>query len=308
MDARDTAAYELAKRHDGVVGESELVELGFTPAAIRHRVESGMWRRVSTGVYALRPEITGMRVWLRAAVLALDDAVVSHEAAGELHHIQHVPRDRPTVTVPSAASHALGVVTVRRADDLRSSHRTTVDGFPVTTLARTIVDLGAVLRSTELERVIDTAIAARQVTHAAVRRVHEQVTRRGKPGVAILREILDARECEPAMGYSELEKRFLGLVKDANLDRPVSQVIVPWLSPWERVDFAYPDRRLVVEVDGRAFHTDAEAWERDRRRDQLAAAAGWRVLRFTWRQIVRDRARTVATLRAVLESHSRRVS
>lgn len=287
---------------------SDLERLGFTRSAIRHRVEAGRWRRVTREVIAIGPEVAGVRAWLRAAIFTLPDAIVSHEAAGELHGLRHVPRDRPTVTVPVQAAHACGVVTVRRSDDIRSSHRTEVGGFPVTTVARTVVDLAAVLRLRELEQIVDGVLSDRRTTHPEIRQVHEQVARRGKPGVAAMRDLLDEREREPGMGFSELERRFMRLLRDADLELPISQATVPWLSPWERVDFAYPDHRLAVEVDGAAFHLDQEAWERDRRRDQAAAAAGWQVLRFTWRQVVRDEVGTIATLRAVLEPTARQVS
>jgi hypothetical protein len=263
---------------------------------------------MSSGIFALVPEIDGFLAWLRAATLALPEAVVSHEAAAQLHELPEVPRDRPTVTVGRSTAHEFSVVTVRRSDDLRTSHCTEVDGLPVTTVARTVVDLAAVLSPPGLERALEGAVGARRVTHREVRQVLEQVARRGKPGVGQLRDLLDLREMEPEMGYSELERRFVVLVREAGMALPESQVGVPWLKSWERVDFAYVDRKLAIELDGSTWHTDPAAWERDRRRDQLAAAAGWQVVRFTWRQVVDDADSVIATLRSVLASRDRSAS
>lgn len=308
MDEREIAARLLAKEQGGLILENQLTELGFSNAAVRHRVERGRWRRVCSGIFVLAPEIDGFVTWLRAATMALPEAVVSHEAAAQLHGLTDVPRDRPTVTVGRSAAHEFSVVTVRRSADLRTGHLTEIDSLPVTTVARTIVDLSAVLPPAALERALDAAVAARRVTHREIRQVLEQVARRGKPGIGVLRELLDAREMEPEMGHSELERRFVTLVREAGMAMPESQVAVPWLSQWERVDFAYPERRLALELDGSAWHTDAAAWERDRRRDQLAAADGWQVVRFTWRQVVDDPDGVVATLRSVIASRGRHAS
>ncbi len=308
MEQRETNARHLASQNNGLVSFDDLIEMGYTTSAIRHRVNAGRWRKVAQRVYALSPQIDGIEPWLRAAVMTLPGAVVSHEAAAELYGLASVPRKGPAVTVNRSGTHSYSVVTVHRTEDLRTSHCVYFKGFPTTTGARTIVDLAAVMRAEPFERALDAAVSARLVTLHEVRNVMEQIARRGKPGVATLRYLLDLRESEPEVGHSELERRFVRLVRDAGIALPESQATVSWLEPWERVDFVYRDSRIAIELDGRRWHTDSETWESDRRRDQKAVAAGWTLLRFTWKQVTTEAEMVDSTLRSVLSRQRTRVS
>ena len=95
---------------------------------------------------------------------------------------------------------------------------------------------------------------------------------------------------------SELERRFLDLVRSASLPSPVTNGLVDGYE----VDFHWPDARLIVETDGRETHATPLAFERDRERDLELTLAGWRVIRITWRQLRDAPERIVALLRAHL--------
>ena len=103
---------------------------------------------------------------------------------------------------------------------------------------------------------------------------------------------------------SELEARFVALCRTRGLPEGVRQMAAPWCPDddrgRERVDLAYPNERLIIEMDGRRYHAQLEAMARDRRRDQLALAAGWRTLRFTWWQITKEPAFVADIVRTVL--------
>lgn len=120
---------------------------------------------------------------------------------------------------------------------------------------------------------------------------------RGRRGIAALRELLAERD-DPALTRSYLEDRLLQLCREASLPPPAVNVRVASFE----VDFAWSEQRLIVETDGRAAHTTASAFERDRLRDQRLAVGGWRVVRFTYRQLARDPAAVGATLRGLLGS------
>lgn len=163
---------------------------------------------------------------------------------------------------------------------------TTIDHLPITTVARTIVDLAAVLSAAHLGRVVEGCLVEEKVDWGSLADTFAKLARRGKPGVHHLRAVL--ARLEPGIEASEsvLESGLLGLLRAAGLPPPVQQLPLPWRTRGiGRVDFAYRDQRLIIEADGRRWHTRAEAFEADRRRDNLAMLAGWRVLRFTWKDL-----------------------
>ena len=150
-------------------------------------------------------------------------------------------------------------------------------GIPITTPARTIVDLARTLKGRQLEHLVDLA-DQRQL-------LDFDVLRQAPP--ASLRAVL--KRYAPAPTRSELEERFLALCDDHGLPRPETNSYVEHYE----VDFVWRARRLIVEVDGYAYHRSPRAFETDRERDVVLTLAGWRVMRFTWRHIT-ERARWVA--------------
>jgi len=120
--------------------------------------------------------------------------LLSFETAGRIHHVSNVPALGPTVvTVRHSGWQRLPGVTVHQLDDLRPDHVTEVDGLPVTTLERTIVDLAAVWRRGRVRMAVEDAVAAKRTTDAAIGACLRSVARRGKPGVRLLAGVLDDR-------------------------------------------------------------------------------------------------------------------
>ena len=115
-----------------------------------------------------------------------------------------------------------------------------------------------------------------------------------------MRRVLDAYDVDVELTRSELERRFLALCQAAGVPAPSVNLLIDLPGGQLEADFAWPSRRLIVEVDGHKMHGTRLAFERDRRRDQRLACAGWRVVRFTWRQLVGDRAALVETVRSLL--------
>ena len=122
----------------------------------------------------------------------------------------------------------------------------------------------------------------------------------GSPGTGILRRLLAEAADEPPFTRSELERIFLELVCTANLPLPV----VNGLVLTHEVDFHWPQHKLIVEVDSRAFHAHALAFQRDRQRDLDLELAGWHVLRVAWRQVVEEPGRVTALLRSRLATRA----
>jgi very-short-patch-repair endonuclease len=172
-----------------------------------------------------------------------------------------------------------------------------VDGIRVTSAARTLLDLAAVLPPYLLER----AIAEAQVRRLARRRelVDQLERNRGRRGSRVLRRVLDL-DGGPALTRSEAERRLVKLIRAAELPMPEVNARV---GRYE-VDFLWPQHKLIVEVDGFAFHSPRASFERDRARDATLAASGYTVLRVTWRQLVQTPETVIARVAAALAARA----
>jgi very-short-patch-repair endonuclease len=161
------------------------------------------------------------------------------------------------------------------------------DGIPVTTPARTIIDLATTLDRRGIERLLDRAENARLGDVVPLDAVARALA--GHRGAAKVLAVLQGHAPGTTLTKGELEELFLALCREAGLPKPrVNQPIEGF-----EADFVFPDERLIVETDSWRHHRSRDSFERDRRRDAIHAAAGWRTLRFTWRQI-EDEPQTVA--------------
>ena len=233
-----------------------------------------------------------------AALAAVSGSVLGHHSAGRIHGVEVHDRLVHVCVPPGSTGRCRGIVVHRSALDAVDITRR--HGFAVTTLERTLVDLGATLAPRRLSSVVEAAIRDRVTTFDRVERVFTRVGRQGRPGTKRMRDVLVRLDGAPPT-ESELEAMFLDLIAAAGLPVPEPQVVFDW-SPGEtgRVDFWFEDARLVVELDGRRFHARLAAFERDRRRDQLALVNDQRPVRFTHHQIRDSPGEVVEVVRALL--------
>jgi very-short-patch-repair endonuclease len=293
-DARgDRAVAAVAGRQYGVVTRAQLVACGLGDSAIAHRVRTGWLHRIHRGVYVvghLAP--TPLQREIAAVLAAGDDAVVSHVSAAYLWGLADDPVGPAHVTIPSRGCRKPGI-RAHRTRALAPRERTIRWGVPVTTPARTIIDMAETTEPTDLEQLIAEARVTKLVSHSQLRAAVAES--RGRRGVRGLATILD-EEHDPAFTRSEAERRFLSLVRAARLPEPY----VNALAAGYEVDFLWPFDRLVVEIDGYSFHGNRGSFERDRSRDAALAAVGLRVMRITWRQLTREPEMVVARLAGAL--------
>ncbi|MBV9310260.1 MAG: DUF559 domain-containing protein [Solirubrobacterales bacterium] len=215
-----------------------------------------------------------------AAVLAYGpEAVISHRTAAALHGLRPTDQRKADVTLPTTRR---GRRTIRvHTAPLSPDEITTEDGIPATTVTRTIVDIASTLQRGQLLRVVEQAERLQTLDFLALR--HAVAEARRRQGITALREILaDYTDAPPTR--SELERRFIELIKRAGLPQPGVNVNVAGME----VDFLWPDQRLIVELDGRAYHTSPRAFEQDRLRDARLQRAGYRVLRITYGRLCDD--------------------
>lgn len=187
---------------------------------------------------------------------------------------------------------------VHRVGAMEADEVTVIEGIPGTSPARTILDVSAELSPRELERLIARAERQKLTTCDELRLLLERYPRRS--GTRLLHVVL-GREGGPALTRSEPEGVLLDIIRSARLPLPRTNVRIAGFE----VDFAWPARRLIVEVDGFTFYSSREMLERDRSRDRLLKLAGYDVLRFTVRDLVESRDVVLAQLVKALEAPQR---
>ncbi|MEX2278899.1 MAG: type IV toxin-antitoxin system AbiEi family antitoxin domain-containing protein [Acidimicrobiia bacterium] len=297
MSERYRLAYDQALANGGVITRKELNELGITARMIEGRVASGQWRVVARGVYRLA-EPADRRNLMRSVLAAWPGVVISHESAAEVHEFPFVTSDRVVASHHSRTTHRFPDVDIRRTHDLDDWHVTEINRIRVTTVARTVVDLASDRPASLIGRLLDQLITRESVELFEVEAVVEAVGRRGKPGITTMRKVLEVRSGADRSA-SVLEQRGRKLIADAGLPVPVPEFPIPWTTG-RRFDDAYPDRKLAIEWDSRRYHGQRAAFEADRARDRDAAVHGWRILRFTWDDVVNYPSRITETLAHLL--------
>lgn len=263
---------------------------------VRDRLERGQLVRLHRGVYAvghrrLRPSGTAL-----AAVFAVGrGAVLSHRDAAGLHCIR--PANHRETDVTAAAKRApIDGIRIHRATLLRRDV-TWIDGLPVTTLARTLVDLAATLPRDHLAKALYEAERSRRLDVRAIEETLERTRGRNGPGHAAMRHALvDLRAHGVQLTRSELEIFFAGLVRDHGLPRPATNVHVHG----REVDAWWAEAGTAVEVDGWQDHGTRRGFQRDREKSNWLALHGVTLLRFTHRDVTSRPAAVAAQVAAAL--------
>jgi very-short-patch-repair endonuclease len=275
---RNSAIWQLVRRQHGVITRSQLLELGLSKAAIAHRLRTGRLHRLHRGVYVIGGrKVDCLARWMAAVLACGRDAVLSHHSAAELWGIRRPRGGRLEVSVGERMRRRPPGIHVHRRSGLSRVDRRLHRGIPVTSPARTLVDLAGGLQRAGLESAVNEADRLDLIHPEQLRRELDAV--KGQHGIGRLRELLNRRSFR--LTDSELERRFLALVRFARLPMPETRQVVSGF----RVDFFWPDLGLVVETDGLRYHRTPAQQARDRRRDQAHTAAGLAVLRFTNAQI-----------------------
>jgi len=278
LETMHQEAWGLVRRQHGVVARRQLLDLGFTPMAIRHRIGRGRLHLVMTGIYAVgRPQISREGRWMAAVLACGDEAMLSHRSAAALWGFGE---ETPGVIDLSIRRHSSlrrpGIRFHDRAG-LWSKDVTSCLGIPVTSPVKTFLDLTTVAGPKTVERAINEADKLDVIDADSLR--HALDDRSGEPGVRPLREILDEHTFR--LSDDELERLFRPLAAAAGLPVPLTKVTV---NEFE-VDFFWPDLGLVVETDGWRYHRTPSAQTRDALRFQRHTASGLTPLRFSHYQV-----------------------
>ena len=295
----DRVVVALAERQHGVVARRQLTDLGLGRGVVEVGLRRGRLHLVHRGVYAVGHRRLSREGRLMAAVLACGpDAALSHRSAAGAWGILSHPRSWPEVTRATGWRARNGIL--QRRSPLPGDEVTVVDGIPSTTVPRTVLDLAAVVSRRQLENALNEIEVRRMTDRLSVPDL--LIRYPGRPGSAVLREIFSERAATRGVTRHELEERFACLLEGTDLPKPRRNANIAVASRFFEVDCLWPRQRLIVELDGRAVHGTVRAFERDRERDRLLVADGWRVVRVTWRQLRDDAPSVLADLRALLRT------
>jgi very-short-patch-repair endonuclease len=272
----DKAIGELAGGQHGVVTLAQLVGLGLTRAAVAGRMRRCRLLPLYRGVYAVgHPAVTENGRLIAAVYACGAGALLSHRSAGVIHGLVRSSVPMIDVTVPHARTARDGI-SLHRSRALAPADRTRVDQIPVTSVARTLVDLADVLTDERLAKAIHRAEILRVFDLRAIEEALARVP--GRKGRHRLHRVLAAYQPEPHFLRSRAERRLKALCKERGLPLPQFNVDVAGYE----VDAYWPDARLALEFDGAETHLTRHAFHADRRRDRVLATAGIQTARVTW--------------------------
>lgn len=285
--------WTLARRQNGVITRSQLLNLGVTRSGIAHRIRTGRLHCLHRGVFAVRtPEVSQLGRWAAAVLACGKEALLSHQSAAELWGIRGRRAGQIEVSVPIQRKPRVRGVRIHRRRSLESIDGRRRFGIPVTSPARTLVDLATRLGSRELEAAINEADRLDLIDPVRLRRAVEDM--RFQTGAATVLRFLDRQIF--LLTDSELERTFLRVVRRAGLPAPQTGVQLHGF----RVDFFWSAFGLVVETDGLRYHRTPSQQARDRRRDQTHTAAGLTTLRFTHAQVSLEPRQVIDVLQRVI--------
>lgn len=288
------ALTELANSQWGVVARWQLADVGVTLSMLKTRVARGSLTRLHRGVYAVGHRRLQPQAHTLAAVLAVGPgAVASHRDAAWLHGLRPGNHRRADVATTRRGVAGTDRIAVHRTAVLTAEDVATVKGIPVTSVARTLVDLAGVVARDELAKALSEAERLRLLDMGPLTAAIARTAQRSGPGRARLLAVLDEHAAHGAeFDRSELERRFLALTVQAGLPRPR---LNHWVDGME-VDAVWPAPRIAVELDGWEYHRHRRAFQRDREKTNALTAAGWTVLRFTHHDVTRRPAEVAAQL------------
>jgi len=285
---------DLAARQHGAFSRAQARALGMTSRVLRRRVVTGRLSEARSGVLVVsgHPGSWVQSLWV-AHLWAGERSAISHRAAGALWEFEAVETGFVEITTTRRLRDE-GVIVHRKR--LSDRDVTRIDGLPVTTPGRTLLDLADVYREGRVARAMNTALHLGKTTIQELEGVLARCGGQGVRGTSLLRQLVEAHDSDDVVSQTTFERRLGHILRGAGLPRPVPQYeVIDEGSFVARPDFAYPEAKLAIEADSYRFHGSKEAWRTDLARRSRLARAGWRVLHVTWAD-VRDRPGAIVDL------------
>jgi hypothetical protein len=300
----DAAIANLAGRQYGLFSRQQAQARGATDRVIERRLAAGRWTHEADAVYGMPgwPESWWRKVW--RAYLVTDHGMLvalSHETAAAIEHLTNFPKGRIVLSTPHGDHHWHGLCEMRQSTDLASEHIIWLRGLPVTSVVRTLFDLSSCTSTGRLAVAVEDAHIVGQCRLDELKAFYDELRRPGKRGMRKLGRILSERGPGYIPSQSWLQRRLITVLADGGLPKPEVEVHFPWRTEREnRTDALYRPQRVLLEADGRRWHTRVDQMAEDRRRDNEAQNHGHRVYRFVYQELRYDPAYVVETVREAL--------
>ena len=291
-----------ASRRHGVFSRADARELEIPDSTLSDGAARGWYSLVAPQVYVMAGSPSTLQQRLSIVLASMPAlAALSHQTAAEMWGLTRRGVRRVEIQTTRWDRVPRADVTVHESLDLVASDVVLIDGLPVTTAVRTVVDLGASNRWV-VEKALEQGIRQGLFALSDIEEFVARVARKGRRGVGVIRPLIAERKKWDTATESALEDLFCKVVDQAGLAEPKSQYVVRNASDGFvcRADFAYPERRLLIELDSEAHHMDRDTFRRDRSKQNSVHILGWTVLRYTWWDLTHEPYRVVAELRAAL--------
>lgn len=280
---------DKARRQKGLVTRDQLLAIGIPEGTIDEWISASRLHPIFPRVYLVGHRLPGKWTLELAAVLACTpDSFLSHRSAAELWGLlEPVQGYLPQVMIVGRKSKGPTGIRVHCATELHADERSEVDDIPITSAARTLIDLAPQVDSVTFARAYEEGLIKSLFSRDEMVAMLQRHA--GRRGIRKVRALVD-RDAPPSVTYEEAHLQLLELIRSSELPHPETEAPIGRY----RVDLLWARERLVVEMDGAAFHSTPERIERDKRRDAELAALGYLVIRVTWRQL-RDEPENVLT-------------
>jgi hypothetical protein len=269
---------------------------------LRGLVDRGVVERVAPSVFRFAASAKSWHQDVLAAVLdGGPECLASHRTAARLHGFDGFRADVVEIVLPMNIRHRRTSVIVHHTRLLPAQDRAAIGAIPVTSRARTLIDLGATVAADTVEEAFDGAERDRLVKRGEVERRYRALRARGRNGIGAMTQIIDARVAEKRVPRSVLERRMLRLLSRAGLPTPITRYgvrIAPDIV--YELDFAFVDHRLAIEVDGHGSHATRKDRAADNVRANDLANHEWTLRRFTYEQVMHKPAAVAAVVRTAL--------
>lgn len=301
----DAKLSRIAARQQGAFNIRQARSAGFGRSAVHSRISRGVWWRIDDSVYALT---SAPRTWQQtfwAATLSREHAALTHWSACRLYGLEDIPNHRPSILTPRGSNTRSSFARIFETDQYDEIATTKIDGLSVTTMPETILALARDVGAASLTGVFDRALIGGLLDLGAMARVIDREAGRRTPGAPLLRRLITSRRpSAPSRSSSYLERLLETILHHPRMPEWTREYEFSLDGRASRVDVYVPSARVVIEADGRNWHSRWEDMEADRARDNELAAHAIQVLRFTYAMLTSnptkclDQAITTCLLRA----------
>jgi hypothetical protein len=295
----------IVERQHGAFTRAIADQVGFTRRQRQRRLEQGRWEEPFEGVYRVAGTPRTWRSDLYCAVLAGNQVTAgSHRSATTIYELPGADRRLREIICPRWRRARSPLLVVHESLALSPEDIRVVDSIPVTTVERTLLDLGAVRSFETVERAVEEALRRELTTLDDLDAILRRLARKGRRGAGVLRRILDARTPHRELTANTIEMRMLQVLRANGLPEPVPQFVVRHQGRFiAQVDAAYVEWRIALEYDSYAWHSNRPARIRDNARRNALINIDWAPISVIWEDLesgghvlcrqIRDRARSV---------------